>query len=154
DGVDPRRARDRRALRLGRDRARLRRRDDRPSRPREAALGDVSPMDSTRSLLEPFEPTAADPWDRAKAAHLLRRAGFGGTLVEIDAAIAAGPEAALRALAAGDECEAHRETLALGDVLASSGDLEALQAWWLLRCVRASRPLREKLALFWHGHFA
>jgi uncharacterized protein (DUF1800 family) len=107
-----------------------------------------------RELLEPFEPTAADPWDRGKAAHLLRRAGFGGTAAEIDGALAAGPEAALRALVDGEECEAYRETLALGDLLASTGDLEALQAWWLLRCVRAARPLREKVALFWHGHFA
>src|SRR5205809_8025578 len=31
------------------------------------------------TLLGTFRPSAADPWDRAKAAHLLGRAGFGGT---------------------------------------------------------------------------
>ncbi|MBI1853176.1 MAG: DUF1800 domain-containing protein [Planctomycetes bacterium] len=107
-----------------------------------------------KKLLEPFEPSAEDPWDRAKAAHLLRRGGFGGTALEIDAALKAGPEGAVHALAEGDECDAYRDTLALGDVIVASNDLESLQAWWLLRCVRAGRPLREKIALFWHGHFA
>src|SRR5439155_1654144 len=31
------------------------------------------------TVLGTFRPSAADPWDRAKAAHLLGRAGFGGT---------------------------------------------------------------------------
>src|SRR5207245_2779608 len=31
------------------------------------------------TLLRTFRPSAADPWDRAKVAHLLGRAGFGGT---------------------------------------------------------------------------
>src|SRR5205809_7819871 len=35
------------------------------------------------TLLRTFRPSAADPWDRAKAAHLLGRAGFGGTPDEI-----------------------------------------------------------------------
>src|SRR5262249_24899385 len=29
-----------------------------------------------------------------------------------------------------------------------------LQKWWLCRMVQTSRPLQEKLTLFWHGHFA
>jgi uncharacterized protein (DUF1800 family) len=29
-----------------------------------------------------------------------------------------------------------------------------LQEWWLRRMVQTSRPLQEKLTLFWHGHFA
>jgi uncharacterized protein (DUF1800 family) len=33
-------------------------------------------------------------------------------------------------------------------------DVERLKAWWLERMVRTTRPLEEKLTLFWHGHFA
>jgi hypothetical protein len=31
----------------------------------------------------PYEPTAADPWDLRKVAHLHRRAGFGATWSEL-----------------------------------------------------------------------
>ena len=31
-----------------------------------------------------YAPTAASPWDRRKAGHLLRRAGFGATVGELD----------------------------------------------------------------------
>ena len=34
--------------------------------------------------LAKFVPSAANPWDRAKAAHLLNRAGFGGRPDEVD----------------------------------------------------------------------
>ncbi|MCH6551735.1 MAG: DUF1800 family protein, partial [Planctomycetes bacterium] len=28
-----------------------------------------------------------------------------------------------------------------------------LRRWWLTRLIETSRPLQEKLTLFWHGHF-
>lgn len=30
----------------------------------------------------------------------------------------------------------------------------SMQRWWLKRMIETPRPLQEKLALFWHGHFA
>jgi uncharacterized protein (DUF1800 family) len=33
-------------------------------------------------------------------------------------------------------------------------EVVALQRWWTDRMLATSTPLREKLALFWHGHFA
>ncbi len=42
-------------------------------------------------MLATFKPTDADPWDRAKAAHLLNRAGFGGTSAEVEKAFKLGP---------------------------------------------------------------
>jgi uncharacterized protein (DUF1800 family) len=50
------------------------------------------------AVLEAFLPSPEDPWDAAKAAHLLRRAGFGAPPPEISAAAAAGPERAVDAL--------------------------------------------------------
>ena len=46
-------------------------------------------------LLKPYEPTSADPFDAVKAAHLLNRAGFGGTLAEIEKVRKLGPQAAV-----------------------------------------------------------
>jgi uncharacterized protein (DUF1800 family) len=35
-----------------------------------------------------------------------------------------------------------------------AGQVSFLERWWLSRMARAERPLTEKMALFWHGHFA
>src|SRR5207302_11322718 len=48
--------------------------------------------------LEPFSPSAQDRWDVAKAAHLLRRAGFGPLTSEVAQAIQAGPDGAVDAI--------------------------------------------------------
>ncbi len=43
-------------------------------------------------LLQPYTPTADAPFDAVKAAHLLNRAGFGGTLDEIARVLELGPQ--------------------------------------------------------------
>ena len=45
----------------------------------------------THVQLQPFRPTPADPFDAVKAAHLLNRAGFGGTQAEVGKAMELGP---------------------------------------------------------------
>lgn len=50
------------------------------------------------SGLEPFSPSSRDLWDVTKAAHLLRRAGFGPLPAEIARALQAGPDGAVDAL--------------------------------------------------------
>ncbi len=50
------------------------------------------------SGLEPFSPSSQDPWDAAKAGHLLRRVGFGPLPAEIARAVQAGPERAVESL--------------------------------------------------------
>ena len=52
-------------------------------------------MAKLHPLLEPYVPTAADPFDAVKAAHLLNRAGFGGTREEIDKVRKLGPAGAV-----------------------------------------------------------
>lgn len=32
--------------------------------------------------------------------------------------------------------------------------MKRLQQWWMKKMIETSRPLQEKLTLFWHGHFA
>src|SRR5262245_275154 len=46
-------------------------------------------------LLQPYKPSEADPFDSVKAAHLLNRAGFGGTQEEIAKIAAMGPTRAV-----------------------------------------------------------
>jgi uncharacterized protein (DUF1800 family) len=91
----------------------------------------------------------------ADIAHLLRRAGFGGTASQI-ATLAAQPlETTVDQLLDFSGAPADVEPGFLGD--AALGDWEKLfrlQAWWLDRMCTSTTPLQEKLALFWHGHFA
>jgi uncharacterized protein (DUF1800 family) len=46
---------------------------------------------ASHKLLQPFNPTADDPFDAVKAAHLLNRAGFGGTIEEVRKVLDMGP---------------------------------------------------------------
>jgi hypothetical protein len=46
-------------------------------------------------LLQPYKPTVDDPFDAVKAAHLLNRAGFGGTPAEIALVMQQGPTQAV-----------------------------------------------------------
>src|SRR5258706_1956326 len=51
-------------------------------------------MSNLHPLLQAYEPSKSDPFDAVKAAHLLNRAGFGGTPAEINRVVKAGPKAA------------------------------------------------------------
>ncbi|MFO0980690.1 MAG: DUF1800 domain-containing protein [Planctomycetota bacterium] len=105
--------------------------------------------------LAPFEPSARDPFDHRRAAHLLRRAGFGGSPGEVERAVADGLAHTVERLVESDDRGARvRDLESVRDVVITLDDLHALQAWWVQRMVASEAPLREKLALFWHGHFA
>jgi hypothetical protein len=113
-------------------------------------------MSITTGPWAPYRPTAADPWDVGKVAHLHRRAGFGATRAELQRDLRAGPEASVNRLLSPRE-----PTTDEGQVLDSlrqgvlaSGDNERLKAWWLYRILYDADPLREKMTLFWHSHFA
>lgn len=113
-------------------------------------------MTDPRWAWEPYRPTGENPWDIRKAGHLYRRAAFGATWEELQAAVADGPDAAIDKLLRGREdaaFEANAKVMA-----ASAGKFNndgQLAAWWLYRLVLGNpHPLREKLTLFWHNHFA
>ena len=104
---------------------------------------------------EPFEATEAEPWTVRHAAHLLRRAGFGGTIQQINDATRIGLNATVDSLldfSQAKQFSAEMETSAR--LLSGGQDSKSLAAWWLLRMVQSPCPLQEKLTLFWHGHFA
>jgi uncharacterized protein (DUF1800 family) len=107
---------------------------------------------------EPYHPTAENPWDRKKVGHLYRRVGFGATVAELDAGVEAGFEKTLELVIAGrPESEEFTRT---SEFMASERSMPAgspqgrLSAWWLDRMLKTAHPLREKMTLFWHNHFA
>lgn len=105
--------------------------------------------------LRPFEPRADRPWDRAAAAHLLRRAGFAPSAYEVNRALDDGPAATVERLIAGpEESTRARELDEMGAMLAQRPEIGGLRGWWLLRMVHTARPLHERMALLWHDHFA
>jgi uncharacterized protein (DUF1800 family) len=104
----------------------------------------------------PFEPTADDPWELAKVAHLHRRAGFGATWAELQRDLKDGPAASVdRLLQPRESTGEEKQVLAsLRQGVLDSNDGERLKAWWLYRVLYDPDPLTEKLTLLWHGHFA
>jgi hypothetical protein len=92
---------------------------------------------------------------RRQAAHVLRRAGFGGTPAQVDALAALGPQAAIDSLLHPSQPDVpladFPDVAALYDVKTKNS---TAQNWWLDRMLRTQHPLFEKMALFWHGHFA
>ena len=89
-------------------------------------------------------------------AHLLRRAGFGGTRDEIEAWATRGYEDAVEELVDPSEPEWAEEFLARRFHFEQSGMLtpQGGPAHWLYRMITTKAPLHEKVALFWHGIFA
>ena len=149
-------------------------------------------------------PIAASDWNYDFAAHLLERAGFGGTPEEIQALAKMTPAQAVarmvrfKGVDAGqlppfDESGIHdpgiepfpasrpavtdmakKNGSALGIAVKPEGnrrlqpvvdkffywlrasvlETNRVAYWWANRMVASPRPLEEKMALFWHGHFA
>jgi uncharacterized protein (DUF1800 family) len=111
-----------------------------------------------------FEPSADDPWDVEKAAHLLRRAAFGGPPRELERLRELGFARAVDELVdfADEDIELARLIDETGgpiidlDASIESSDrtTDELRSSWLFRMAYGRSPLREKLALLWHDHFA
>jgi len=141
-----------------------------------------------RDLLDPLP---ADQFGYTQARHLLWRAGFGGTDLQINALVEMGLDAAVSLLVdyenipfepdrrdafdkdimrplSQEEQRARRiaavrrdeDSLARFREMRQQAQrddrrqMREIQAWWLSRMIQTTRPLEEKLTLFWHGHFA
>lgn len=163
-----------------------------------------STLETSRSWQDDLTPLAAADWNYERAAHLLERAGFGGTPEQIEALAALPPSAAVRSLvyfdpannrhlqafehsgihdpglepfppsrpATTDLAKATGEALGIkvkpaGNrrlqpvvnkffywLRASVLETNRVSYWWANRMVASENPLQEKMALFWHGHYA
>src|SRR5438132_2224859 len=115
-------------------------------------------MNTKQEPWVPYEPTADDPWDLRKFAHLHRRAGFGATWAELQRDLKAGPaESVDRLLNPPDESGEERELLAVlqhGVLTSRETEVERSKAYWLYRILFHPDALREKMTLFWHNRFA
>ncbi|HJQ82919.1 MAG TPA: DUF1800 domain-containing protein [Candidatus Binatia bacterium] len=90
-------------------------------------------------------------WNDENAAHLLARAGFGGSASDVRKFAHYGQANAVEALLKA------KPTSSVGPGKGDNDaeDLADLRAWWVKRMVKAtSRRLPEKMTLFWHDHFA
>src|SRR5881628_1400730 len=122
------------------------------SAPLPAELARVDPADAWR----PWAPDARNPFDPRWAGHLFRRAAFGATPDEIQSAVRDGLDQTLDRLFAGDPRAASRAAFLAdtGENLARDDGPDPLRGWWLYAMLHGGHPLREKLTLFWHNHFA
>src|SRR5215468_8202274 len=114
------------------------------------------PTSTFASLWDRYEPTPDDPWDLRKVAHLHRRAGFGATRAELLRDREAGLGQSIERLfhpaqLSTEEVEALD---GLRQTARTSANLDLLKVCWLNRIIHGPDPLREKLTLLWHGHFA
>ena len=156
------------------------------------------------SWQDDLAPIANADWNYETAAHLLERAGFGGTPAQVEALAALSPTAAVNSLVNFDSANNHHlqafehsgihdpglepfppsrpatTELAIntGEALgvrvkpegnrrlqpvvnkffywlrASVLETNRVAYWWADRMVASNNPLQEKMALFWHGHYA
>ncbi len=128
-------------------------------------------------MLTPLQTKA---WTLENAAHLLNRAGFGGTPDQIKAFYDLGFARAVQAVLDGPDDSAQFPKPAWADpqdllkfrqdmMLMSPEDRQTAQrdrqkqysqegldliTWWINRMRYTANPFREKMTLFWHGHFA
>lgn len=118
-------------------------------------------------------------WNADAAAHLLRRAAFGGTPEEVEELAVLGLEGAVERLLADDPSQPEPPKTDPAEFVTRrsftrekrQGDgkdpgeqaayqrqqrkiLEDMRYWWLTRMHAPTGAAREKLTLFWHGHFA
>ena len=137
---------------------------------------------SRRLVNSMLQELSSDRWNQATAAHLLNRAGFGGPPAAVKQLAGLGLAGAvdflvdyekipdptpnpdwakpepermlhLQAVNRTGTPEEKRKLQQETQQLQRQRILE-LRGWWLARMARGPRPLQEKMALFWHGHFA
>lgn len=128
-----------------------------------------------------LKPLSGSQWDYSTAAHLLNRAGFGGTPEEIEKLVALGHEQAVsylvdyeripdpttdpdwahpdpgkaeRRRAARNATPEVRQQMQKEERQMENQRILELRGWWLNRMAKGPRPFQEKMTLFWHGHFA
>jgi uncharacterized protein (DUF1800 family) len=129
-----------------------------------------------------LEPLYGSQWNTATAAHLLNRAGFGGSPEDIENLRKMGLYKAVSWLVdydripdetpAPDWAHPDPDVIARREAIRNAADPETrrmlqqqqnqeqnsqiadLRYWWVRRMALGPRPFQEKMTLFWHGHFA
>lgn len=128
----------------------------------------------TSTALAPYR----GPWNDRLAAHLLRRAGFGGSPEEIAQYARLSPSAAVARLthvqdvrSAGSPADVYDPSAQIAQLRISKPDdmtrrdalnavrknaresIISMQMWWLNQMLSTASPLQEKMTFLLHGHF-
>lgn len=126
-----------------------------------------------------LKPISNQDWSHDAAAHLLRRAGFGGTPEQVAKLAGMTPAQAVDYLVDYNDIPFDIAPPPIDDDLFDAPDraelrelskeareaavqerrkkdrraFEELRLYWLERMIASPRPFEEKMSLFWHGHF-
>ncbi len=113
-------------------------------------------MNIDKGVWAPYQPSPDSPWDLRKVAYLQRRAAFGATWAELQRDLKDGPGPSIDRLLQPRQLTSEEQQVidSLRQGVLDSHDAERLKAWWLYRVLYDPDPLREKMTLFWHSHFA
>jgi hypothetical protein len=105
------------------------------------------PIVNTKDWVSPLDKT------EAQVAQLLRRATFGMTKAQYDAALADGFKNTVDKLI--ETPAAMPKDLAGADAASQDKPINvtALQSWWLDQMLSTPTPFAERMTYFWHGHF-
>src|SRR5258708_5462602 len=94
-------------------------------------------------------------------AHLLRRAGFVATPDELTTYTSLGLAGSVPRLVHFEDVPDNTDALIgtpgyapVSDVFTPNTNINHARQRWLFRMLYTNRPLQEKMALFWHNHFA
>jgi hypothetical protein len=91
-----------------------------------------------------------------RLAHLRRRTGFSARASEIEPLIPLGIEGAVDKLLESPYDHSIDDEAVLRLLQGEMRNLQpqAVSAWWLYRMLVSQQPIQERMALFWHNHFA
>jgi uncharacterized protein (DUF1800 family) len=111
---------------------------------------------------EAYEPDSRAPWDRARVAHLHRRAGLGATWGQVERDVRAGYESSIRRVLGGEPigpggqpaADFNDTVMSMEESARRRPSMERVQMLWLYRLVFTPFPLEEVMTLAWHGHYA
>lgn len=103
-----------------------------------------------------YHPTPDDPWDERKARHLLQRTIYAARGQELERALELTPNTVADTLIdeAIDDGTQEDTFEFLRSQLVTSNNTAALGSWWVYRFFFTESPLRERMTLNWHSHFA
>ncbi len=105
---------------------------------------------------EPWKPDARDPFNARWAGHLYRRAAFGASPDRIARAVRDGLEPTIKELLAGSADREENDAILArtGEQFVALESIDMIRGWWVYSMLHSGHPLREKMTLFWHNHFA
>ncbi|GAB4147520.1 MAG: hypothetical protein Tsb009_20760 [Planctomycetaceae bacterium] len=109
-----------------------------------------------RSAWQAYYPLGSNPWDLRKVGHLYRRAAFGGSWKSLQSGLNSSPTQLVEQLLQGGSGQREFERVSEEqlDIVMRSQDPRQLKAWWIYRMLHSPHPLKERMTLFWHNHFA